>query len=86
MTKEKALIREEFRRGRWQDGGWTGGTGRQMKKWFGPGEKHPAVRRYLRPVDVCGPRPGNGNVGMKFWNERTMKKRGWVGTERSRQR
>lgn len=82
MKVEKALIREEFRRrGQWLDHGccgMRGGRGRKMEKMVWPRrEDTPCCEKVFVSVDVRT-EAGQWNVGMKFWNEGTMKK-GWVG-------
>lgn len=84
-VKKKTLIREEFRRrGQWLDGEccrMTEGRIRKMKKTvWQRGEGTPCCEKVFVSVDVWT-EAGQWNVGMKFWNEGTMKK-GWVGAAR----
>lgn len=82
----KPLIREELRRrGQRREGGcWRmGGGGRKQKKMVWPRRGDaPCCGKVFVCVDVRT-EAGQWNVGMKFWNEGTMKK-GWVGAARGR--
>lgn len=58
--------------------------GRKMKKTVWPRrEDTPCCEKVFVSVDVRT-EAGQWNVGMKFWNEGTMKK-GWVGAARGRE-
>lgn len=73
VTKEKALIREEFRRrGRWVDR-WDGKTNEKVV-WSR--RDTPCCEKVFASRRCVWTEAGQRNVGMKFWNERTMKKRG----------